>query len=328
MTEGNKEDSSKMGEASTLLERLQQASDEISTIKSSFSKGMSDLEKIQSILSLDGLDQVTNMMQEFEHRITESERQREEATEGARKYSEELEKEKERLMKLWDAYKNQEEELSTHEKRTTEYEHKITEIEQSKQKLESDLTSRIQTITKKLEENEQQMKEINDLKKETMDFDAIRTQLEDEVSSLTQELCLKDESIKQLEQQVDELKQFEQTAQYKDKFEEVSREYEKEKERLTKLFRLYEDTESECNTLRKDVKQWQEWFDTNEELFSKLFTSADHFKKTISAKSVVDTQPSKTMVISPSSFTETVEKPSHCTPENSTKSKKRIRFRK
>ena len=48
--------------------------------------------------------------------------------------------------------------------------------------------------------------------------------------------------------------------------------FEKEKERLTKLFKLYEETESENNKLREDIKGWQEWFDSNEELFTKLFS--------------------------------------------------------
>ena len=77
-----------------------------------------------------------------------------EAADGAKKYSEELEKEKERLIKLWDAYKNQEEELSATEKKISEYEDRVRNAEVSKKQLEDDLTARIDTLTKRLEENE------------------------------------------------------------------------------------------------------------------------------------------------------------------------------
>ena len=72
------------------------------------------------------------MIQNFEDRLSNAERLRDEAAEGARKYSEELEKEKERLVKLWDAYKNQEEELSSQEKKALELEEKLRSSEQAK----------------------------------------------------------------------------------------------------------------------------------------------------------------------------------------------------
>ena len=111
--ETNKESGVKEEHKNTFIERLQKASNEIDSIKNSFSRGMDDLAKIQSMLSLDGVNKFTGMIQGFEDRLSEAERRTEEATEGAKRYSEELEKEKERLIKLWDDYKNQEETLST-----------------------------------------------------------------------------------------------------------------------------------------------------------------------------------------------------------------------
>ncbi|MCK5113017.1 MAG: hypothetical protein KAQ84_05685, partial [Thermoplasmatales archaeon] len=101
MAEENNKDPEEEEHANTFMERLQQASNEIDSIKSSFSKSMDDLAKIQNVLSLDGVNKFNSMIQNFEDRLSDAERLREEATEGARKYSEELEKEKERLVKLW-----------------------------------------------------------------------------------------------------------------------------------------------------------------------------------------------------------------------------------
>jgi cell shape-determining protein MreC len=88
----------------------------------------------------------------------------------------------------------------------------------------------------------------------------------------------KDDVIIGLEKQVEELRGLEQFAGFKTKFEETSTELEKEKERLTKLFRLYEETESENKQLKEDLRGWQNWFNSNETLFTKLFSSVEQLK--------------------------------------------------
>ena len=280
MAEENNKEPEVKEHAGTFMERLQQASNEIDSIKSSFSKSMEDLAKVQNVLSLDGVNKVNSMIQNFEDRLSDAERLREEATEGARKYSEELEKEKERLVKLWDAYKNQEEGLSIQEKRVSELEEKLRETEESKRQFEEDSIARINTLTQKLEAREQESRQLEETKQRIGEFDGIRNRLEESIHGLKSEINAKDETIKALEAQVEELKPFEKFAEFKTKFEEISEEYEKEKDRLTKLFRLYEETESENKKLKEEVNGWQSWFNSNEELFTKLFSSADHLHKT------------------------------------------------
>ena len=150
-----------------------------------------------------------------------------------------------------------------------------------------------------------------------MEFDGIRNQLEETIHDLRGEINAKDETIKSLETQVEELKQFEQSAEFKTKFEEVSEEYEKEKERLTKLFRLYEETEVENKRLKEETKGWQDWFDSNEEIFSKLFSSADHLRRTATSES---TPVENETVSSPPQMSQP--------PETTKKPKKKLRFKK
>ena len=109
----------------TLGERLRQAADEIDNIKNSFVKNTEDLSKIKNMLDVGNIGDINGIIEKFEEQITEAERKKEEAFQGAKKYSEELEKEKERLIKLWDAYKNQEEELSKTEHKLEEYKEKV-----------------------------------------------------------------------------------------------------------------------------------------------------------------------------------------------------------
>jgi chromosome segregation ATPase len=263
----------------SFMERLQEASTELGSVKSSFSKGMEDLSKIQSMLNLDGLNKMDSMIRSFEDRLTESERRREEAVEGARRYSMELEKEKDRLVKLWDAYKNQEESLSAQEKRVAELEERLRDTEQVRIQFERDASARIQTLTQRLDEREQDIQQLDNMKEQVAKSDTIRTQLETNIDQMRGDLAVKDDIIKTLETQVEHLRGFEQFADFKTKFEEVSTEYEKEKERLTKLFRLYEETESENKMLKGDLQNWQNWFDSNEGLFTKLFTSVEQLKR-------------------------------------------------
>ncbi len=306
------------GVKDSFMEQLQEASTELGSVKSSFSKGMEDLAKIQSMLSFEGLNKMDSMMRSFEDRLSEAERRRDEATEGARRYSMELEKEKERLIKLWDAYKNQEESLSAQEKRVVELEERIRDTEQMHMQFERDATVRIQTLTQKLDERAQAVQQMDDMKQQVMRFDTIRTQLETNLDKMHGELTTKDEVIQGLERQVEELRGFEQFADFKPKFEAVSMEYEKEKERLTKLFRLYEETESENKQLKEELRNWQSWFATNEELFTKLFTSVEHLKH-------------QHTTIPTSETTEAdIEIPPSCEeqPTSVEKPKRRLRFRK
>ena len=67
----------KMGHANNLLERLQQASNELNMIKSSFSKNMDELDKIQGMLSVEGLNRFNTLIEEFQQRLSEAEKGKE-----------------------------------------------------------------------------------------------------------------------------------------------------------------------------------------------------------------------------------------------------------
>jgi chromosome segregation ATPase len=257
-----------------LEERLRQATDEIDSIKSLFSKSTEDLSRIQNMLDVGKLGEISTIIEKCEGRATDAEKKRDEAFHGAKKYSEELEKEKERLIKLWDAYKNQEEELSAAETKLTSFEEHARNAEASKKQLEDDFGTRITTLTQKLEENENKVKQFDEYKQRFEEFGNVRNQLEEEIHSLTGKINEKNGTIDSLQKDLVKAKEYEKYAEYKDKFSETSEQYEKEKERLTKLYHLYEETETECNKLRKETKDWQNWFNSNKEIFNKLFSAS------------------------------------------------------
>jgi len=184
---------------SYLEERLRQATDEIDSIKNLFSKSTEDLSRIQNMLDLDKLGEISTIIEKCEGRATDAEKRRDEAFHGAKKYSEELEKEKERLIKLWDAYKNQEEELSATEAKVASFEERARNAEVSKKQLEDDFNARITTLTEKLEENEDKVKQFDAYKQRFEESGKVRNQLEEEIHSLEEKISEKDGKIDSLQ---------------------------------------------------------------------------------------------------------------------------------
>ena len=314
MTEGNNE-MNNIENVDSLKNKLRTVNEEIDAIKNSFSKGAQDLARIQSMLDMGSFEDMSSTIERFENQVAETERQRAEAADGAKKYSEELEKEKERLIKLWDAYKNQEQELSTTEKRIAEYEERTRTAEASMKQMEDDYTARINTLTQKLEENEGKNQQFDEYKTRCEEFDGIQNQLEQEVHEWKEQVTNKDAEINSLNLKITELEGQENYAEYKNKYEEVNAEYEKEKDRLTKLYQLYEETDAEVKKLRGENKSWQHWYDSNKDIFNKLFSQGP--------------PTTTTTTTSHGTVEETIDFPENTT-DNPTKKKpkKKLKFRK
>ncbi len=258
----------------SLKEKLVAVTSEIDAIKSSFAKSTEDLSRIQGMLSVGHIDDIGGVIEKYESRIVEAERKRTEAAESSKKYGEELEKEKERLIKLWDAYKNQEEELSSTERRIAEYEKRAKTAEATQKQIESDYTARIRTLEQKVSENEDKSYKFDEYKQKCDEFDSLRNNLETELYVLKEENTKKENEINELNAKLCEAKEMENYAQYKEKYEQVTAEYEKEKERLTKLYQLYEETDNECRRLKEENANWQTWYNQKMDMFNKLFSAA------------------------------------------------------
>jgi len=316
-------------ELDTFMERLRQASYEIDNLKNSFSKVPEDLSRIKNMLEIDNLGELTDLLENYKGKLLESEKKRDEAFQGAKKYSEELEKEKERLIKLWDAYKNQEEELSTAESKLAVIEERAKNAETTKTQIEEDYISRINTLNQKMEENETKIKQFDEYKDKSEEFSKIRNQLENEKQILKNEIDNKDQSITSMQKEFDRLKEFEKYAQYKEKYEDVSKQYEKEKERLTKLYHLYEETESECKKLKDVNAGWQNWFNSNKQVFDKLFSTTPPIETTPApTEKPKQTSETPTKTNNNSTTSNTPQQNSGIKKEEEKPKKKRLRFKK
>lgn len=98
--------------------------------------------------------------------------------------------------------------------------------------------------------------------------------LEEEVHSLKEEINVRTETVNSLEKITSGLKEYDNFSEYKEKYEDISEEYEKEKNRLIKLHDHYRSIEGECNNLKKEVKGWQDWFNSNKDIYERLFSAA------------------------------------------------------
>ncbi len=311
MTEENKMDD--VEHIGSLKEKLLAVSNEIDTLKNSFSKSAEDLSRIQNMLNVQNLDEINGILQRFESKVVEEEKKRTEAADGAKKYSEELEKEKERLIKLWDAYKNQEEELSAAETKAAEHEEQVRTSEASKKQIEEDYTARIKTLEDRMQENESKANQFDEYRQRCEDFDNIRNQLENEIYALKEDVTNKENTVNDLNDQISKLSEMQNYAEYKEKYETMNAEYEKEKERLTKLYQLYEETDSECKRLTKENKDWQNWYSSNKEIFNKLFATSPPIE---TAEGPWDQQPTTPAPLD------------NPTKKKGKKTKKKLRFKK
>ena len=281
------------GNLNSLKEKLMAVTSEIDEIKTSFAKSTEELSRIQNLLSADQVGDISGIIEKYESRVAEAEQQKMEAADGAKKYSEELEKEKERLIKLWDAYKNQEEELSNKENKLNDYEERVRTAEATKKQIEDDYSARINTLEQKIQENESKVSQFDEYKQKCDDFDNIRNNLEQELHTLKSQNTEKENQIHQLNSELENLRQMENYEEYKTKYEEVTAEYEKEKERLTKLYQLYEETDAECKRLQQENHKWQNWYNTKMEAFNQLFSNAPPSTNTIPPEQPIDNPTTK-----------------------------------
>ncbi len=317
-------------EVGSLEERLRQVASEIDNIKNSFTKGAENLSRIKNMLDLDAFKDVTATIQKFEGQISEIERQKEEAYQGAKKYSAELEKEKERLIKLWDAYKKQEEELSKVESKVHEYEERARNAETEKTRLDQDYTARINTLQQKINNMTTDTKKFDEYKQKINEYNTIYSNLEHENAKLKKEINNNTDTVNHLQQQVNKYKEYEQYGEYKNKFNDVNQAYEKEKERLTKLYHLYEETEHESKRLKQENDQWQNWFNSNRDIFDRLFSAAPPAltKTSVQPRHIPTTSTPNTMPLPHQEKMNKTVVPTAPAPQPPEKKKRKLFFRK
>lgn len=189
-------------EAESIKSNLQRVQEELGRVRDKAREEADALDRIRGMIDLKYLNDLLSAIEELEDRVNAMD----EGTE-AQKVRDQLETEQERLAKLWDAFKTQEDELRA--------------IENERD-----------ALLKRLEEMEDEMKEIGSVAsvKAKLDY------LESENKRLSDELR----------------KASDLTDDYRENFE-------KEQERLAKLFKVYEDVSGQIDEYQEQEEAWHEW---------------------------------------------------------------------
>ena len=99
-------------------------------------------------------------------------------------------------------------------------------------------------------------------------FASLCMHLEKEINLLKSEISEKNARVKTLEQQLTALQK------YNHQLQDMQENYNKEQDRLTKLYHEYERSEAEVKRLREELDGWKDWVESNKDLYDRLFSAA------------------------------------------------------
>lgn len=97
--------------------------------------------------------------------------------------------------------------------------------------------------------------------------------INEETKNIKQEIENRTHKVDKLENIANQLKSFNLNNGYKEKYEEVNDLYEKEKDRLVKLHNHYKKLEENCDQLKTEIDGWRRWFQSNKDIFDRLFSA-------------------------------------------------------
>jgi chromosome segregation ATPase len=223
------------GDLKTNLTTVQE---ELARVRDSARQEAESLERIRGLLDADALNGLIRTIEEMEARL---EQLQSEAAGGGGVRAE-LEQEQERLRKLWDAYKSQEDELNRVRRDYPLMEEKLFERERTIESLRREI-SRLEPLAKS--------------KREMDDAIAQGRQLRAQVEQLNNELRRTKERNDAL---LTEAAQLREDSGHKGRVGELEAALEEERERLAKLYKVYEDQEAEKKDLESSIASWEAWF--------------------------------------------------------------------
>ncbi len=227
--------------ADEIKKNLTNVASEIARVRDQARQEVESLERIRGMLGTGYLENMLSSIEELENRIEELENNSLQAREDVSRTQAELEQEQERLKKLWDAYKSQEDELDRLKRDYPLMEEKLFERERT------------------VEQQKREIARLEGLAKYKQDYDALvkdHRRLEQEAEQMEKQLEKSQQHLRAMEDEVRELREVEQDA---GRAEELEKLLDEERERLAKLYRVYEDLEAEKKETDALLEEWQAW---------------------------------------------------------------------
>jgi len=221
--------------AEELRERLHAVSQELHRTQRDIQQDAAGLERLRRMLDMSYWNELVSIVNELEGRVREANEMAAQADQLNAETRRKLEDEQRRLEKLWDAFKAQERELRGESERATRLDRELQDRDSGKARLEAEV--------------------------EDAQAEARRTREENS------ELLTK---VEELQGRIVQLKDLEQL---RSQAEDFRAKYEAERDRLAKLFALYEESEAERERLARDVEVTDQWFEENRDALEKVSKS-------------------------------------------------------
>lgn len=235
--------------ASELKRNMSNIAEEIGRVRDQAQQEAASLEKIRGMLDVGYLNELLETIEEMESRFEEESGNSAALREDADRARDDLAAEQERLAKLWDAYKTQEDELDRLKRDYPLMEEKLFERDRQIDTLRREL-ARLEPLAKYKSEYEAIVKEheslIRDLDRANRDMD----KMDDKIASLESELS-----------------EMRGMSEFKHRVSDLEAELEEERERLAKLYRVYEELEGDKAAVEANVAAWEAWFEKSRSAF-------------------------------------------------------------
>lgn len=221
--------------AEELRERLQAVSQELHRTQREIQQDAASLERLRQMLDLGYWNELVGIVNQLEAKAREAMEMAAQAEAVGAEHRRKLEEEQRRLEKLWDAFKLQESELRSASEKASRLERDLLDKDSSKARLEAEV-----------EDKEKQLRAVEG------ENDELRAQ----VDKLTSKL----EQLKDMEAM-------------RSQAEDYRAKYEAERERLAKLFAVYEESEAERERMRRELEVTDQWFEENKDALEKISRS-------------------------------------------------------
>lgn len=230
--------------ADHIKRNLSNVAEEIARVRDQARGEVDALEKIRGMLDTGYLNDLLATIEQLEVRIEELEDGTGANQSTLNKLERELADEQHRLQKLWDAYKAQEDELERVKRDYPLMEEKLFERERTIEGLRREV-SRLEPLAKSKAEADRLSKQ--------------NQKLESELSVVERRLQKAQDTAASLQKEVDDLRSLQKDLH---RLRGLESDLEEERERLAKLYSVYEDVDAEKRGLEGTLADWEAWYES------------------------------------------------------------------
>lgn len=216
--------------------------DQIAQVRDRARSEAESLEKIRGMLDVGYLNDLLRTVETLETRLETVEQEAVASAGDVDNLRRDLESEQARLAKLWDAYKVQEDELNRVKRDYPELEARLADRDRQVETLRREI-ARLEPLSRYKTDYDTVVKENQALRGEVDHLDAELRRASDTIRSNEHEMTILRED-----------------AASKTRVAELEKSLDDERERLAKLYKVYEDLESDSKVSFERVAQWEEWF--------------------------------------------------------------------